>query len=136
MFREAITGTVALLLLVGCASVKRDGYETMTGINASGYEYTTSTGLDVVVSRPYTIPGYSVQITNEFSVMQAYRRPDYYLLDQKSMKAARREENEWLERKAVLAAREAVVKHTGCEIETTKYNPGITTVRVTVKCGQ
>lgn len=129
-----ILALLLALTLFGCASAKRDGYETMTGINASGYEYTTNTGLNVVVSRPFTRPGYSVHITNEFSVMQAYRRPDYYLLDQKSMKAARREENEWLERKAVLAAREAVEKHTGCEIETTEYNSRIPMVKVTVKC--
>lgn len=135
MFRE-VTGAVALLLLVGCASVKRDGYETMTGMYASGYEYTTSTGLDVVVSRSHMRPGYSVQILNDYFVMQAYRRPDFYLLDQKSMKAARRAENEWLERKAMMAAREAVEKHTGYEVETAEYNGRLRSVRVTVKCRQ
>lgn len=122
------------LALFGCASVKRDGYETVTGINASGYEYKTSTGLDVVVSRPHVRSGYSVQILNDFSVMQAYRDPDIYLLDQKSMKAAFRAENDLLERLSVTAAGEAVEKHTGCEVATTEYNGRLTMVRVTVKC--
>lgn len=53
---KRVIGAVALLLfLTGCATVKRDGHETMTGMYASGYEYTTSAGLDVVVSRSLLI---------------------------------------------------------------------------------
>lgn len=67
---------------------------------------------------------------------QAYRDPDHYLLDLKARKAAIRAENDWIERQSIVAAREAVIKHTGCEVETAEYNSGTSTVRVTVKCRQ
>lgn len=106
---RGIIGVGALLFLLGCTSDR---------INHNGYEYKTSTGLDVLVSVSMTGDHYSVYILNAFTAGLAGRS-----------------EKGLLERQSMIAAREAVEKHTGCKVEAAEYNSLLTMVKVTVKCG-